>query len=96
MRQTNPFYASLTPLTRIPSPKMASFSARRPPTFRNCLSAQVPLFMLNGRLLTGAVLMTLRGCDDFALWYQDVVAWLCQSFDGSPIATKLECDVSIA
>ena len=29
MRQTNPFAASLTPLTRIPSPKMASFSAGR-------------------------------------------------------------------
>ena len=28
--QTNPFAASLTPLTRIPPPKMASFSARRP------------------------------------------------------------------
>ena len=26
--QTNPFAASLTPLTRIPPPKMASFSAR--------------------------------------------------------------------
>ncbi len=29
MPQTNPFSASLTPLTRIPPPKMASFSARR-------------------------------------------------------------------
>ena len=29
MRQTNPFSAYLTPLTRIPPPKMASFSARR-------------------------------------------------------------------